>query len=96
MNFLSKFFTWLGKLLSDNSLNPSSSRVITVAICLLFAIVIAIGYLYVVKDYKDLLVTMTILLLSMIAALMGIKWGTKATELKNEPDKPEDKPEVTP
>lgn len=77
---LSKLFTFLGKALSEDNKNPSSTRIQNFVVIIILLPCIAFTLVYVTLKYESLIVAVLTAILGFVTAAMGIKVWQKGKE----------------
>ena len=84
---LSKLFTFLGKALSEDNKNPSSTRIQNFVVIIILIPCIAFTLIYVTVKYESLIVAVLTAILGFVTAAMGIKVWQKGKEHPTEAEK---------
>lgn len=84
---LSKLFIFLGKALSEDNKNPSSTRIQNFVVVLILIPCIAFTMIYVTIKYESLIVAVLTAILGFITAAMGIKVWQKGKENSTETER---------
>lgn len=82
MNFLTKFWTYIGKANSEDNKNPSSLRVNTMYLVWTFVSCIAFGFIWVTIFWHDLIIAYLGILAGLVTAAFGWKKWQKDSEEK--------------
>ena len=77
---LSKLLTFLGKALSEDNQNPSSTRIQNFVVIMVLIPCIAFTLVYVTVKYESLIVAVLTAILGFVTAAMGIKVWQKGKE----------------
>jgi len=67
------FFQFLGEGLSEPNGTPSQTRIIGFFIAILFGVVMAAGFIYVLRWYPQFIIEYVLILAGLVAGLAGIK-----------------------
>lgn len=77
---LSKLFAFLGKALSEDNKNPSSTRIQNFVVIIILIPCIAFTLVYVTLKYESLIIAVLTAILGFVTAAMGIKVWQKGKE----------------
>lgn len=83
---LSKLFTFLGKMMSEDNGNPSNIRFINTYTFIVLIAVIAFGFVWTVLKWENLIILYLTAVIGFLSALLGMKVWQKGKE-ENEPPK---------